>query len=702
MIKSLAVTLALTLSIGAWASGGFFGGGGGGGGGDVTAAASIPDNDIVRGDGGLKGIQGSGWTLDDSGHLLCKADGTCDIGSPDNGTTQNRPDEVFVKDHLQVGTSVLFEAGAFAGLPGTIYFGSNPERFGFFGTVAGNGGFMGFKTTSGPSTADFTAFFQVDAVSIPPEADAKDWYFGRIDAGDSATSFLLRISAKSGDEGGDFELGFREHPNNVASRNGGRLLNAEQVEYKKQITIKSPRFATHVSMAPKLSDAHFYKKDFAGTEYRIFDASQGLALFIAEFDAFGNLQASASVDTTEIDFAANNATQNHQAAINANNGLATGTIGAHSDVYGAAPPPIATDLLQFDGTNWIPASISLFGEANTSSNSGLGGVGIVLPKSGVDLPFKSINAASSKITVTDDFANFEVDVDVDETQLDHNNLTNYDIDEHRVINDIGIGITDLWSASKIIFELSTKASTSHGFAHHDGGTDEIDVELTGGIDTFVPANFTPSIVEAGCSATDQLCSWLKGIDLALGTGVTAHASTHVDFGSGTDVLDGDLLAITFIPSNYVRDSLTPPEANSDDDLTAHLQGIDTSIGLIAENAEQGNITTTDGTPTLVSDAAIVVGEGETVTYEQKCSAVRTDVVAGDKGYGAYFIGNFRRPVGGSTVIVGNATTVHEKWDSPGAYASEIDLTSNTLAPLVTGLLNQDVKWECKTFANRVM
>ncbi|NQV13581.1 MAG: hypothetical protein HQ530_04765 [Parcubacteria group bacterium] len=71
------------------------------------------------------------------------------------------------------------------------------------------------------------------------------------------------------------------------------------------------------------------------------------------------------------------------------------------------------------GFEWVPAPSdgSGSGETNIASNQGTGGVGPYLQKTGVDLEFKNINAGSSKVTVTNDAANNEIDIDVNEANL---------------------------------------------------------------------------------------------------------------------------------------------------------------------------------------------------------------------------------------------------------------------------------------------
>ncbi len=58
------------------------------------------------------------------------------------------------------------------------------------------------------------------------------------------------------------------------------------------------------------------------------------------------------------------------------------------------------------------------GEVNTASNQNTAGIGVFLQKTGEDLEFRGINAGSSKITVTNDTANDEIDIDFGSVSID--------------------------------------------------------------------------------------------------------------------------------------------------------------------------------------------------------------------------------------------------------------------------------------------
>lgn len=71
------------------------------------------------------------------------------------------------------------------------------------------------------------------------------------------------------------------------------------------------------------------------------------------------------------------------------------------------------------------------GESNTASNSGLG-ESLVLPKIGVDLPFKGINTTDPNVSVTSDATDVLIGLNIPtlEGNLNHDNLAGFVADEH--------------------------------------------------------------------------------------------------------------------------------------------------------------------------------------------------------------------------------------------------------------------------------
>jgi hypothetical protein len=71
----------------------------------------------------------------------------------------------------------------------------------------------------------------------------------------------------------------------------------------------------------------------------------------------------------------------------------------------------------------------------------------------------------------------QLTVDVDETNIDHDQLLNFELDEHRPVDDASTTTTNVWSASKIQSELDTKvdkiASTDNAVPKFDGASGDI-------------------------------------------------------------------------------------------------------------------------------------------------------------------------------------------------------------------------------------
>jgi hypothetical protein len=97
----------------------------------------------------------------------------------------------------------------------------------------------------------------------------------------------------------------------------------------------------------------------------------------------------------------------------------------------------------------------------------------------------------------------------------------------------------------------------------------------------------------------------------------------MDIDSLLGALDGDQLDIDFTPTNYTPDAVSPAEADDADDLTAHLQGIDTKLAeidnigteqadttfTISSSAHYIEIDTSGGAVTATLPSAATLGAG---------------------------------------------------------------------------------------------
>jgi hypothetical protein len=98
---------------------------------------------------------------------------------------------------------------------------------------------------------------------------------------------------------------------------------------------------------------------------------------------------------------------------------------------------------------------------------------------------EKIEAGSTKVVVTTRTPGGAeiLDVDVDETQIDHDNLLNHEVDQHRVHDDTTTTTTSLWSSQKIQDELDTKINAATPMTDNklvkSIGTSGVDVEATG-------------------------------------------------------------------------------------------------------------------------------------------------------------------------------------------------------------------------------
>ena len=151
-----------------------------------------------------------------------------------------------------------------------------------------------------------------------------------------------------------------------------------------------------------------------------------------------------------------------------------------------------------------------------------------------------------------------------------------------IINDSGTNTDETWSADKINTQLATKAASSHthaasdivsGTLVHERGGLEADVSAYNGLVKITGGATSAVAAPSGTIVwhTDSITLTNKTIDPSLNT------------------IDGDKLDITWNPTNYTPTDVA--ETDDVDDLSAHLKGIDTAIGLTSPNNLMNSLVT---------------------------------------------------------------------------------------------------------------
>ncbi|MFN6460538.1 MAG: hypothetical protein RMZ41_001650 [Nostoc sp. DedVER02] len=251
-------------------------------------------------------------------------------------------------------------------------------------------------------------------------------------------------------------------------------------------------------------------------------------------------------------------------------------------------------------SKWINQSLPAAGETNTASNVGVGGVGLFKQKTGVNLEFKNINAGSSKITVSNDAANSEIDIDVTEANLTLSNLGGT-----LSVAKGGTGSTTASAALTALGAASTTSLTSHTSntsnphsvtAAQVGAIPTTDKGIASGVATLdtagkIPDSQIPDAITRDTELTTGLATKADTTALTSHTSNTSnpHSVTAAQVGAiattargaanGVASLDAStLIPIAQIPTTIARQS----------DLTTHTTNTSNPHSVTA--AQVGNTT----------------------------------------------------------------------------------------------------------------
>jgi hypothetical protein len=207
------------------------------------------------------------------------------------------------------------------------------------------------------------------------------------------------------------------------------------------------------------------------------------------------------------------------------------------------------------------------GEANTASNIGTAGVGVFKDKSALDLRFKKINGGSNKITVTDDTGNNEVDIDVAEANLTHNNIGG--------VNNVAHGGTGL---NTITAQALLKGNGTGNINLITAGTDGHILTMVSGAPAWAAAGASADVKTAVFEAGTQVGSVGRRINFS------EAADFDITENSGSDRFDISLRRSEYLVGAW----------NATTGLTKTNLGT-TYADILSSSGSEGNGCDVDGT-----------------------------------------------------------------------------------------------------------
>lgn len=314
------------------------------------------------------------------------------------------------------------------------------------------------------------------------------------------------------------------------------------------------------------------------------------------------------------------------------------TLNASTGAHGLLPKLSGdtTTYLNGSGAFSVPPG-STPGEVNTYSNAGLSGIPIILTKSGVDLPFKAIDAATSKISVANDATNKTVDIDVVEANLSIANMTG-SIGDARITD---LAYSKLTSIPATIVKTD-QANTFGAFDQtipstrlklsNSGFTSILSVGTLGGNTTLTLPNVNETIV--GRATTDTLTNK---------TLTSPTISTIVNTGTITLPTATDTLVARTTTDTLTNKTLTSPT--------------------IASIVNTGTLTLPTSTDTLVGRVTTDTLTSKTIAVDSNTIKHSTTNTAGDllKNNGTSFT---RLAIGtANQTLAVNGTATDVAWTS---------------------------------------